>query len=81
MNPLIPAAGDVLWASAIVLDAVLVIAALISLGRTSDKRGWLSMLLLIVFVPFVGPVVSLISTHRRRVASARPAVGDEIPVT
>jgi len=75
MNPLIPSPGDVLWASAAILNAVLMIAALISLARAADKRRWLPTLLLIVFVPFAGPVTALVMTQ----ASARRATGHSNP--
>ncbi len=68
MNPLIPGVSDVLWACAVIVNTLLVIAALIGLRRATDKRGWLSAVLLVVFVPFVGPVVSLVTTRGRRVA-------------
>lgn len=70
MNPLIPGAGDVLLVFALVLNTVLVIAALISLARAADKRRWLSTVLLIVLVPFAGPIVALIATRARRVTPA-----------
>ena len=65
MNPLIPAVSDVLWALAFTLNFVLVVAALVSLTRAADKRGWISTVLLIVIVPIAGPIASLITTRRR----------------
>jgi hypothetical protein len=65
MNPLVPAISDVFWAVAVTLNFILVVVALISLATGADKRRWISMVLLIVFVPVAGPVFSLIATRRR----------------
>jgi len=65
INPLVPAVSDVLWALAFTLNFVLVVAALVSLARAADKRGWISTVLLIVLVPIAGPIVSLIATRWR----------------
>ena len=72
MNPLVPGISDVLWASAVILNTGLVIAALISLARAADQRRRLSTILLILFVPIVGPIVALIATRRSRDAATRP---------
>ena len=65
MNPLVPSISDVFWAVAVILNCILVVAALVSLAISADKRRWISMVLLIVFVPVAGPVASLIATRRR----------------
>lgn len=70
MNPLIPAISDDLWAIAITVNLALMVAALVSLANSADKRHWTSLLLIIVFAPIMGPVISLIVTHQRRHAIA-----------
>lgn len=81
MNPLVPAVTDVLIATAVVLNSVLVMAALIMLALTADRQRWLSRLLLIVFVPFIGPVVSLLAARARPVDPAQSAKSDPGPVS
>ena len=71
MNPLVPATSDVFWAVAVTLNFILIVAALVALAMSSDKRRWVSQVLLIVFVPVAGPVVSLIATRRRAIAGLR----------
>ncbi|MFT4156496.1 MAG: hypothetical protein QM630_00985 [Microbacterium sp.] len=76
MNPLIPGASDVLWASAVILNALLVVAALITLARATDKRRWLSTLLFIVFVPFVGPIMAIMTAHGSKLKATRASESD-----
>lgn len=76
MNPLVPEFSDVLWASALILNAILVVAALVALPRVGDKRRWLSVVLLILIVPIVGPIASLVATRRGRVAQKHLSVND-----
>jgi hypothetical protein len=70
MNPLVPAISDVFWAVAFTLNLILVVAALVSLAISADKRRWVSLVLLTVFVPIAGPVVSLVATRRRHAIAA-----------
>lgn len=72
MNPLIPGTGDMLLAFAVTLNVVLVIAALVTLAMAADKRGWLSAAVLILFVPLVGPIVSIIASRARRSSGSHP---------
>lgn len=81
MNPLIPEVSDVLLAFAVTLNTILAIAALVALARDADNRRWVPEVLLIVFVPIVGSIVSLIATRRRRVASARSSESDTVLVS
>jgi hypothetical protein len=69
MSPLVPTAFDVIWAVAVTLHVILVVAALISLSRAADTTKRFGTVLFIVFVPFVGPILSLIA-HRS--APSRP---------
>ncbi|MFV0374448.1 hypothetical protein [Microbacterium sp.] len=66
MNPLVPTGVDVLLASAVVLHTVLVLAALVALALSADKRRWPSTVLLVALFPFAGPVIALIALRRRR---------------
>lgn len=68
MNPLIPQPSDILWSVAVVVNTILVIMALISLAKADDKRRWLLAVLLIVFLPIVGPLASLAETRGWRIA-------------
>ena len=66
MNPLIPAGTDLVWAILVTLHTVLALAALIFLTLSPGKKGWIGTVLFIVFVPVVGPLVSLIASLRAR---------------
>jgi hypothetical protein len=66
VNPLIPGPADIALATLVVFNAVLVVAAVVSLASLGEDRRRLSMLLLIILVPIAGPVVSLISTRSLR---------------
>ena len=80
MNPLVPEITDVFWAFSVTLNTVLAITALFFRLRDSNKRQLLSAVLIILFVPIVGSIVSLIVTKRRRVALARFSRSDTITV-
>lgn len=69
MNPLIPDATDVVWAVAFIVNFALVVAALVSLARASERGQWFTTVLLIVFLPFVGPVVALVANRPKRSVS------------
>lgn len=66
MNPLIPDVTDVIWALAFIVNFALVVAALISLARAPERGQWFTTVLLIVFLPFVGPVVALVANRSKR---------------
>ncbi|WP_431075090.1 hypothetical protein [Microbacterium phyllosphaerae] len=66
MNPLVPVGTDIVWAGLVTVHSLLALAALISLARSHDKKGWIGTALFIILVPFIGPVVSLIAAHRSR---------------
>lgn len=57
LNPMIPAGYDVLWTIAVVALAVVVIGALVSVGRAASRMsalltlGWV---LAVIFLPVVG---------------------------
>lgn len=70
MNPLIPSGADIAWLVAVVVNLVLVVAALVSLARTGDKRHWLTLVLAILLLPYLGPIVSLRITRSRRTSSS-----------
>ena len=59
MNPLVPTALDVVFSLVTTVHIVLAVLALISFARSRAKQGGLGTILLIVFVPIAGPIVSL----------------------
>lgn len=65
MNPLMPEAGDILLAGAVLLNAVLVVLALVVLLRATDKSNWVAVLLVTMLVPIAGPIVALVALRRR----------------
>jgi hypothetical protein len=65
MNPLIPGVGDVLWAILAFAHAVLAIVALVSMVRAADRRRWWASVLLILFLPVIGPILVLVDTRTR----------------
>lgn len=66
MNPLIPGAGDIALASLVIVNTILVIAALIMLARSTNRPHVVSTVLLILLVPVVGPIVASVAIRRRR---------------
>jgi hypothetical protein len=78
MNPLIPGPIDIALSIAVIVNLVLVVAALVSLARSRGYRGKLLAVLLIVLLPLVGPVVSLLSTRAWR-ASVYASTSDPLP--
>lgn len=62
MSPLVPTATDGVFAVAALLNAILVLTAIAHLVRF-PRRGWLAELLLVLFVPLVGPAVSIVASR------------------
>lgn len=71
-NPLIPAGYDVLWTVVVVAFAVVVILALVSIGRAASRMSPLVTLgwaLVVIFLPLVGPL-AWFAAGRRAVMAA-----------
>lgn len=74
-NPLIPAGYDIAWTMISVLLIVLVIVALVSIGRTASRLSASQVLiwtLVTIFVPVVGPIAWLLVGRRSSLANVRP---------
>ena len=72
VNPLVPTALDVAFSLVTTVHIVLAVLALIGFARSRAKQGGLGTILLIVFVPIAGPIVSLY-VHRKARKSVLPA--------
>jgi len=73
-NPLIPAGYDIAWTIISVLLVVLVIMALVSIGRASKRLTPTQALvwtLVTIFVPVVGPVAWLSIGRRSSLTPVR----------
>ena len=71
-NPLIPAGYDIVWSAISVLVLAFMILALISLARSAKRLNGsqgLIWTLVVIFVPFIGPLGWL--SIGRRTASAQ----------
>ncbi len=80
VNPLIPAAYDIVWSIATVGLLVLLVAALISIGRAGRGIGSVAVLgwtLLAILLPLLGPLAWFLAGRpaARRAASAGRAPG------
>ncbi len=64
MNPLVPGVADAVLAVAATVNLALVIIALVSLARSADRRHRVLLALVIVLVPFVGPIACLAAAAR-----------------
>ena len=70
-NPLIPVWFDLAWSGFVLCALVLLVLALVQIARTSElsSTGRAIWVLIVLFVPIVGPVVWL-SIGRRSLVSA-----------
>ena len=74
-NPLIPAGHDIAWTIISVLLVVLLILALVSIGRAAKRLTPTQALiwtLVTIFVPVVGPVAWLAIGRRSSLTPVRP---------
>lgn len=73
INPLIPAGYDIAWSVAALVGVVLLVIALVSVGRDSSLTAGqrLVWVLLAIFLPVVGPVAWLLAGRRATAARAR----------
>ena len=75
-NPLIPAEYDIAWTIFLVAFAVLVIAALISIGRVAGRLGpgiTVVWALMVLALPLVGPIAWFVAGRRSAKRVAPPA--------
>lgn len=66
-NPLIPAAYDLVWSIVVIATLVLIVVALVSLGRTARRLSpWVTLAwaALIVVVPVLGAAAWLAAGRR-----------------
>lgn len=76
LNPLIPTAYDVAWTAAVVVALALLVIALVSIGRNRQTLTSLQALvwtLLVILLPFVGPLAWLVAGRPGRAAIDRAA--------
>ncbi|MBV0893893.1 PLDc N-terminal domain-containing protein [Microbacterium sp. NC79] len=73
INPLIPAGYDIAWSVAALVGVVLLVIALVSIGRDSSLTAGqrLVWVLLAIFLPVVGPVAWLVAGRRATAARAQ----------
>ena len=78
-NPLLPAGYDIAWASVSVLMVALLVVALVSMARCASRLTATNAVLwtlLVIFVPFLGPIAWL-AVGRRSVRWQKRAVKAE----
>lgn len=74
-NPLLPVAYDIAWSAIGVVLLVLLVVALVSLGRSAKGLTTAAALvwtLLVIFVPVVGPIAWLVIGRRAGLRQAPP---------
>lgn len=73
INPLIPAGYDIAWSVAALIGVVLIVIALVSIGRDSSLTAGqrLVWVLLAIFLPVAGPVAWLVAGRRATAARAQ----------
>ena len=76
VNPLVPAAYDVIWSITAVGVLLLMVIALVSISRTAKRiTSWQALIwaLVVIFVPLVGPLSWLFIGRRSATPSEEMA--------